>query len=525
MRKSKLLCILLAIVLVIGLSGSGFAITIEEDAEATIGTGKNVPEEKIFSTATLEEDFADDRVMVVLTNAASLKLKTYKSSDFSEILCASVNDLSTAAAARVEAKMNGKSIADVCKQEPDTVVFSDFYEVNTDTYHQTLCLTLPSKSKQGVLDAIKILSQRDDVKYAGPDYVITAASTTPNDTYYSSQWALAKIKMPQAWDIETGRSRVIVGVLDTGIFGLHPDMESRLLVNKSRDFTSGSAATVSVLEDPNGHGTGVASIIGAIGNNGAGIAGVAWNIRQASLRVLRSDGKGYSSWAAAAINYATSAGIPILNMSIAWDINNAHYYNVFLDTCISNYPGLVVCAAGNESANLDLTYSVHPADMSASNIISVGSSTQNDTKSSTSNYGATAVDIFAPGEGIRRCKTNGGYTTAEFISENSGTSFAAPHVTGVAALMLAECSSVSTARMKSVIMNTSDYFSALSSYCVCGGRLNAYKALNNVHSYTHTPKNASYHTSTCACGTTKTLEHSFIIMGNRQMCADCGYTK
>ncbi|MBQ9929538.1 MAG: S8 family serine peptidase [Oscillospiraceae bacterium] len=118
---------------------------------------------------------------------------------------------------------------------------------------------------------------------------------------------------------------------------------------------------------------------------------------------------------------------------------------------------------------------------------------------------------------------DGSYTTAEVVLANSGTSFAAPHVAGVAALMLSECSVVSRSRMKSVIMGTVDYVSALSSYCVSGGRLNAYKALSYVHSYTHTYMNASYHTSTCACGTTKTLAHYFIAMGHRQMCADCGY--
>ncbi len=110
MKKSKLLCVLLAIVLVIGLSGSGFAITIEEDAEATIGTEKDVPEEKIFSTATLEDDFADDRVIISLTNAASLKLKDYTAADFPEIQGVSVEDLTTATAARVSAKLNGKAL-------------------------------------------------------------------------------------------------------------------------------------------------------------------------------------------------------------------------------------------------------------------------------------------------------------------------------------------------------------------------------------------------------------------------------
>ncbi len=471
MRKSKLLCILLAIVLIIGLSGSGFAITIGEATEATIGTDKDVPEEKIFSTATLDDDFADDRVMVVLTNAASLKLKAYKSSDFSEIQCTSVNDLSTAAAARVEAKLNGKSVAAVHELEPDAVVFSDFYEVNTDTYNQILCLTLPTKSKQGVLDAIKILSQRDDVKYAGPDYAMTIASTTPNDTYYSSQWALPKIKMPQAWDIHTGRSGVLVGVLDTGIESTHSDFARNVNTALSRSYV-GTTAT----QNPNGHGTHVAGIIGAKGNNSTGIAGVVWNVKLVSLQVFNSAGIGYSSYLASAVNYAQSKAIPILNFSGGWP-TSSEYYNVNLEETLENYSGLFVCAAGNESSNIDGILAYHPAEINLPNVITVGASTQSDTKCAFSNYGATTVDIFAPGEDIYSTYTMGTHTYM------SGTSMAAPHVTGVAALMLSECSGLTASAIRSKIISNDDNVNSLSGYCVSGGRLNAYKALSNAHSY------------------------------------------
>ncbi|MBQ9930183.1 MAG: S8 family serine peptidase [Oscillospiraceae bacterium] len=546
MKKSKLLCILLAIVLIIGLSGSGFAITIGEATETTIGTDKDVPEEKIFSTATLDDDFADDRVMVVLTNAASLKLKTYKSSDFSEIRCASVNDLSTAAAARVEAKLNGKSVASVYNQNTDAVVFSDFYDANPDIFNQILCLTLPTKSKQGVLDSIKVLMQRDDVLYAGPDYVITAASTTPDDTYYSSQWALPKIKMPQAWDIEQGKSTVFVGVVDSGIHASHPDLSGKVDVGLSRECTGGVAMSINAVADTAGHGTQVAGVIAAQTDNNKGIAGIGWNVRLASLTVLGPDTdnlvipglieegmQGYSSSVLAAVNYADSARIPILNMSLGWEVNDPlyedypdydanEYYDVALDQCLQNYAGLVVCAAGNDGYNLDTSRThIYPAECNSANIICVGSSTQSDAKSSSSNYGATTVDLFAPGVGIYTTTKNGSYT-----SSASGTSLAAPHVAGVAALLLSECRTISVSRMKTIIMNGTDKISGLTSYCVSGGRLNAYNALQNAHgNMSYTQKNSTHHTVTCTCGTTWTEEHYFVAVGNRQECYDCGYRK
>ena len=182
MKTRKLICILLSVVLIFGLSSSALALAFESVSIGTISTTEGIVEPKIYSNVSLEDDFADNRVMVVLNNAASLKLKTYTSADFPEIQCKSVNDLSTASAARVSAKLRGENVAEVFGAKSENIVFSDFYEVDTTTYNQILCLTLPTAGKQNVLEAIKLLMQRDDVKYAGPDFVIRTASTTPNDT-------------------------------------------------------------------------------------------------------------------------------------------------------------------------------------------------------------------------------------------------------------------------------------------------------------------------------------------------------
>ena len=519
MKTRKLICILLSVVLILGLSGSAFAVVFESISIGTVDTVEGIVEPKVYSTATLEDDFADNRVVVVLNNAASLKLKTYTAADFPEIQCKSVEDLSTASAARVSAKLRGENVAEVFGAKSESVVFSDFYEVNVQEYNQILCLTLPTAGKQNVLAAIKLLMQRDDVKYAGPDYVIYKASTIPDDTYYEDQWGHEKIKLPQAWDIETGKSRVVVGVLDTGIQASHPDLSGQISVGLSRECMGGIAMQISNVGDPDGHGTAVAGIIGAIGDNGVGVAGVAWNIRMASLKVLDERGDGYSSAALAAINYASSAGIPILNMSIGWQRLNTDTYDVALEECIEDFPGLIVCSAGNDSLNMDTDnyYDGCPAEYDAPNLICVGAYTENDTRYYTSNTGSVSVDLFAPGKKIYTT-----YPTSGYYSSFAETSAAAPHVTGVAALLLSECSTISVAQMKSVILGTVDRVSALSGLCVTGGRLNAYKALQNVHSHTYT-HNATRHTGVCNCGHTVIGSHTYNIIGSRYVCSVCGY--
>ena len=147
----------MVLVLILGLSGSGLVLALDNISTGPIGTVSGIVEEKIFSKATLEDDFADNRVLVVLNNAASLKLKTYTAADFPEIQCASVNDLTTATKTRVQAKLRGEDVAAACGASSDHIVFSDFYEVDVQKYNQILCLTLPEAGKQNVLDAMKLL--------------------------------------------------------------------------------------------------------------------------------------------------------------------------------------------------------------------------------------------------------------------------------------------------------------------------------------------------------------------------------
>ena len=509
MKTRKLICILLSVALILGLSGSVFAVALESVSIGPIETVEGIVEPKVFSNATLDDDFADNRVMVVLNNAASLKLKTYTAADFPEIGCASVNDLSTATAARVSAKLRGENVAEIFGARSEGVVFSDFYEVNVQEYNQILCLTLPTTGKQNVLEAIKLLMQREDVMYAGPDYYLELFRT-PNDSQYNYQPYTDLLSLPQAWDISTGSSAVRIGIIDSGIYGDHPDLQRWVSDALSVDCTSGVCNSVTAAVDSNGHGTGVAGIIGAEGDNEMGIAGVAWKSTLVSLRVNTTSTGHPTSNVISAINYATSIGLHILNYS-----GGSTTYNTDLYAAINNYPGLFVCAAGNDAQNID-NIPVYPACFDLSNIVSVGSCMYDNTVASGSNYGRQTVDLFAPGENVLSTSIDG--DTARFY----GTSFAAPYVTGVAALVLAECPHASTVKMKQCIVNYTDTYSAFTSKCVSGGRLNAYKAVKNAHSFSYT-KNATKHTGTCACGETKTETHTFAAMGRYYACTTCGY--
>ena len=499
-------------------------------------------DEKLVSTATLEDDFADDRVIVLLSNAASTSLRTYTTADFSEFGCSDVNNLTKYTTELVNAKLRGdNSVAQraaTTAGEQNAIVPQGFHDVNTSEFHQALCLTLEEKGKQNVLDTIAAVIKHPDVIYAGPDYIIHTFATEPNDPYLDEQWAVDKIQLPQAWDTTTGSSTVLVGVVDSGIDRSHPDLYSRVNTAMSRDFTSGYGVPVTSVTDPTGHGTHVAGIIGAVGNNGQGLSGTCFNVTMVSLRVTDEYGDGYSSSVFFAIDYARSKNIPILNISLGWILALDSDYDMALGSVISNYPGLVVCAAGNIKQgnvplNIDVDY-VYPASYSNSNIITVGASDSTDAKRFSSNYGATSVDLFAPGDNILSCYPvakcqNGTHDTAGTVHYVngyhylSGTSMATPYVTGVAALILAKYPLLTTDEVKDRILDTVDPVSALSEYCVTGGRLNAYKAIHD-HTFTYSQITARTHRRQCSCGIDVVEPHTWASVGNGNfLCADCRY--
>ncbi len=406
---------------------------------------------KIYCDAELNDDFAEDRVLIVLNEEASLSSKVYSNLDFARHRCEDVDNLTSNA---MDLSLN--------KRENKRV----------------LSLKLANSSKEYVLEVIDELIKRDDVLYAGPDYKVCIASTTSNDSNSDLQWAINNIQLPQVWDFTIGSADVMVGVMDTGIDGTHPDLEASIIKNMCRDFTSGKEVVVTNPIDPHGHGTHVAGIIGAIGNNNTGVTGINWNVGLVSLRVFDSYGNGYASYVAEAIKYANNNNIPILNLSGRWYGKSANY-DVALNTIIETYSGLLVCAAGNEERNNDGNNPAYPASYRLSNLISAGSIDSNSEKSSFSNYGLNSVDIFAPGRDIYSTTTNGRY------KYSSGTSMATPHVSGVAALLLSINPNLTTAQLKEAIVNSVDIpnvggVNPLEGLCVTNGRLNAYNAIQYI---------------------------------------------
>lgn len=447
---------------------------------------------------SLDENFCDDSVIVVLKNEKSMELDTYHVSDFSEINPKYIRDLTSDTVDTIQNEyisVHNEFVSIV--SDNDTVFLSDelgqqaldsIDENIKDEYsdfHQTLCITLNKHDKQNVLDAIETLQKRNDVLYAEPNYCITLDSTdVTNDEYVSEQWALDKINLPDAWKITTGSKSVKVGVIDSGIKADHPDLKDNVDSELSKSFVEGTDDS-DALEDVFGHGTHVAGIIGAVGNNSIGVSGTCWNVDLVSLKVLDDNGVcGNSndkiSGVINAINYAKANNINILNFSIALVVPKSKAF----EETINNYPGLFVCAAGNELFNIDTAGQkrrIYPSIYTSDNIVSVAASNSNDKIwyvekfQQGSNYGIVSVDLAAPGADIYSTYTaeNKAYTNM------SGTSMATPYVTGVAALIQSKYQNISTKATKKAILDGVDKSSYWSKYVKTGGRLNAYNALKS----------------------------------------------
>lgn len=322
----------------------------------------------------------------------------------------------------------------------------------------------------------------DNVESVTPNHYIYATST-PNDTYFGDQWGLhntgqsggtydADIDAPEAWNLRTGAgSTVYVAVIDSGINYDHPDLAANVWSGKGYDFVNDDSDPA----DDYGHGTFVAGVIGAVGNNGRGVSGVNWSVRMIALKVLNGSGSGTVSDEIEAIEWITQKKRDGMNI-VAVNASYAGYsYNALERSAIEELTGLgvlFVAAAGNDGTNNDGATPAYPASHNLAGIISVAASTRNDTLWSSSNYGSTAVDLAAPGASIWST-----YYPGTVYTSSSGTSAAAPFVTGAVAMLAARFSSDSSTQRKARILDNVDTKWAFSGKCVTGGRLNLYKAM------------------------------------------------
>ncbi|MGO8691137.1 MAG: S8 family serine peptidase [Thermoguttaceae bacterium] len=321
----------------------------------------------------------------------------------------------------------------------------------------------------------------------------------PNDPSFSQQWSLANtgqnggtpgdaINAEAAWNISTGSHNVVVAVIDTGVDYANPDLAANIWTNPLDTAANGYdgdgfagdihgynfvADNGNVMDD-NGHGTHVAGIIGASGNNGTGVTGINWSVSIMALKFLDASGAGYTSDAIRAINYMTMLRDDGINVVVA----NCSWGGAAADPALQSAMAaagqagiLFVVAAGNNGTDNDTTPQ-YPANYEASlsNVITVAATDNNDHLASFSSYGVNTVDLGAPGVNILSTY-NGGYAYL------SGTSMATPEVAGVAALAWAVDPNATVAQIKDAILQGVDPVASLQGKVLTGGRLDAYNTL------------------------------------------------
>jgi subtilisin family serine protease len=342
-----------------------------------------------------------------------------------------------------------------------------------------------------VPEAIEYYSRNPNVLYAEPNYLIQA-TVLPDDYLFNELWGLhntgqtggtsdCDIDAPEAWDLTHGSSDVIVAVIDSGVDYTHPDLAANIWKNTGEiagdgkdndnngyiddvvgwDFANNDNNPV----DDNGHGTHCAGTIGAVGNNGIGVAGVMWTARIMPLKFLDAGGSGYTDDAVSAVLYANSNGAHVISNS--WGGGG---YSQSLKDAIDQSTAVVACAAGNSRRNIN-NVPFYPASYTSPQIIAVAATDDNDDLASFSNYGTVSVDVAAPGVDIVSTYKGGLY------ARMSGTSMANPHVAGLAGAIQALYPEMTNLQIKERIMDSVDQDAALARKVASGGRINAYNAL------------------------------------------------
>ena len=323
------------------------------------------------------------------------------------------------------------------------------------------------------------LGPPDDQLLWGLHTTAQDGSPIPSDVTFDSD-----IDAAEAWEVTTGSTDVVVAVIDTGVDYTHPDIVANMWTNPGEIYGNG------IDDDGNGfiddyygydfinedgdpfddhyHGTHVAGTIGAVANNGINIAGVCWNVRIMALKFLGSDGRGPTSDAVEAIDYAVMMGVPLSNNSWGGGGFDAALLAAINDAGAAGH--LFLAAAGNDTVNTDL-YAHYPSTYGLDNIVSVAAMGKNNQLAYFSNYGATTTDLAAPGLGIYSLNVGGGLRTL------NGTSMATPHVTGVAALLKSVRPEAGPLQIKQWLMDGVTPTASLAGKVLTGGRLNAVEPL------------------------------------------------
>jgi subtilisin family serine protease len=361
----------------------------------------------------------------------------YKRIKHGHLLIVDIADLDTD-----EAKRN------VIQDHPDLEV------IKTNESLKRLIVRLKNPSLATYMRLQRELANSPDVSTVESDYLVYPLKAA-NDSFFGQQQGLTRIGATKTWDYATDCSGVKVAVIDSGVDVDHPDLKANTLLAESKDLTG-----IGTLDDrDSGHGSHVAGIIGAVGNNASGIAGICWTAKVIHIRVFRPNENPGIAILGEAIAYAVNNGAKVVNMSLTSFVHPQSPYNAPM-ALAERKGALLAVAAGNQSKNNDIEPHM-PASHTSPNIISVAASTPSDTLASFSNFGSN-VDIAAPGTSILSTYPLNLPSSAPGYEYLQGTSMAAPFVAGALAAFWAQDPSMSPALVKKSLLDSAAVAAGLS---------------------------------------------------------------
>jgi subtilase family protein/HYDIN/CFA65/VesB family protein/fervidolysin-like protein len=341
------------------------------------------------------------------------------------------------------------------------------------------------------VEAINRYKNHPAIEFIEPNYILTI-NDFPNDARFDELWGMynegqtggtagADISAANAWDVFTGSSDVVIGVIDTGVDYNHPDLAANIFINTGEiadngidDDGNGFIDDVRGWDfenddndpmDDNGHGSHCSGTIGGVGDNGIGVAGVNWNVSIMPLKFLDASGSGSTDNAISCIEYATMMGVNLTSNSWGGGGFSEAMRQAIADAAAANI--LFVAAAGNSGTDNDSSPH-YPSNYEEENVVSVAATDHNDELASFSSYGATTVDLAAPGVDILSTMPGNSYGNL------SGTSMATPHVSGALGLIFGRFPAIDALDAKNLLLNFADTRSNLDGVVLTGARLNAF---------------------------------------------------
>ena len=340
-----------------------------------------------------------------------------------------------------------------------------------------------------VAEAVRRYAGHPDVLFAEPDYT-ASLSLEPNDERWSEQWNMVRIAAPAAWETQTSSADVVVAVVDSGINFSHPDLQANLWTDPldgSHGFTCLNGTVTPGGQDDNGHGTHVAGILGAVGNNGLGVAGVDWSVQLLSLKAFKANGTGNISDIVLCIDKLTELRQSGINLRVgnhSWTTGGFSQALADAITRAESAGVLQVCAAGNSSLDIDVS-PAYPAALPNRGILTVSATDSADAPASFTSYGHAGVDLAAPGVDILSTVLSGTCANCDPSGFKllSGTSMATPHVSGVAAALFHLNPLLTPAEARDVLLDPASFDPVSSTsaraYSTTRGRLSFSRVLAN----------------------------------------------